>query len=220
MKRNHFSVKRVILILLGCFISSTIMAQKVNPDTLTIEQLNLYKDKAVIMRNTGIILASCGVGIIATGYIIGVNYESTGTEDWTALAIVGYSGMAGIATAVAGVPLWAIGGSRKADAEFHLLDIDEYRHIAVSTRNTGMILTLSGLGLAVTGIIIYASAGAENSSALGAVSGMVGIAATIAGIPLWAAGGNRMAKADLTIQKFNIVPENSMAVGLGITIRF
>jgi hypothetical protein len=220
MRRNNFSIRIVILILLACFITNIVMAQKVNPDTLTMDQLNLYKHKAVTMRNAGIILASCGVGIIATGYIIGVNYEPTGTQDWTAVAIVGFSGLAGIATAGAGIPLWAVGGSRKDNAEFHLLDIDEYRDIAVTTRNTGMILTLSGIGVAVTGIIIYATAGDENGSALGLVTGMVGIATTMAGIPLWVAGGNRMTKADLTLQTFNIVPENSMAIGLGITLSF
>jgi hypothetical protein len=220
MERIQFSVRKVIFILLGCFVSSTIMAQKVNPDTLSTDQLNLYRHKAVAMRNAGIILASCGVGIIATGYVIGVNYQPTGNEDWTAVAIVGFSGMSGIATAVAGIPLWATGGSRKDNAEFHLLSIDEYRDLAIATRNTGMILTLSGIGAVVTGIIIYAGAGDENGSALGAISGMIGIAVTIAGIPLWVAGGNRKAKAELTLQKFSLAPENSMAVGLGITIRF
>lgn len=52
------------------------------------------------------------------------------------------------------------------------------------------------------------------------VSGLVGITTTIYGIPFWAIGGSRKAKAELSLQKFNIVPENSMAVGLGITIRF
>jgi hypothetical protein len=196
------------------------MAQKVNPDTLTMDQLNLYKHKAVTMRNAGIILASCGVGIMATGYIIGVNYEPTGTQDWTAVAIVGISGMAGIATAVAGIPLWAIGGNRKANAEFYLLDTDEYKDLAVKTRNTGRILTFTGTAVAITGIVLYASAVDENSSTIGLVTAMAGIATTMAGIPLWVAGGNRMVKADLTLQTFNIVPENSMAIGLGITLRF
>jgi len=196
------------------------MAQKVNPDTLTPDQLYLYRHKAVKMRNAGIILASCGVSLVATGYIIGVNYNPTGTQDWTAVAIVGFSGMAGIATALAGVPLWAIGGSRKADAEFHLLNIDEYRVIAVTTRNTGMVLTLSGIGVAATGIIIYATSWEGNGAGLGVTAAMAGIASTIAGIPIWVAGANRMAKAELTLQKFNIVPQGSMALGLGITIRF
>ena len=196
------------------------MAQKVKLDSLDIDQLNMYKDKAVTMRNAGIILTSCGVGIMVIGYYIGITYHSDEPEDWTALAIVGFSGIAGIATAVVGIPLWGIGSSRKDNAEFYLLDIDEYREMAVARRNTGMILTLSGIAVAVTGIIIYASARDENGSALGVISGMVGIATTIVGIPMWAAGDNRKAKAELTLQKFNVVPENSMALGLGITIMF
>jgi hypothetical protein len=220
MRRNNFSIRIVILILLACFITNIVMAQKVSPDTLTADQLNLYRHKAVKMRNAGIILASCGVGIMATGYIIGVNYEPTGTQDWTAVAIVGISGMAGIATAVAGIPLWAIGGNRKANAEFYLLDTDEYKDLAVRTRNTGRILTFSGTAVAITGIVLYASAVDEHSSAIGVITAMAGIATTIAGIPIWVAGGNRMVKADLTLQTFNIVPENSMAIGLGITLSF
>ena len=50
--------------------------------------------------------------------------------------------------------------------------------------------------------------------------GLVGIPCTAVGIPLWAVGGKRKTKAELTLQKFNIAPENSMAVGVGITIRF
>ena len=220
MKRNPFYRRRVIFILLGCFLSSTIIAQKVNPDTLTINQLNLYRHKAVTMRNAGIILASLGLGIMATGYIAGVKYEPSGTEDWTAVAIVGISGMAGIATAAAGIPLWAIGGNRKANAEFFLLDTDEYKDLAVKTRNTGRILTFSGTAVAITGVVLYASAVDENSSAIGVITAMAGIATTIAGIPIWVAGGDRMVKAELTLQPLTIVPENTMTVGLKIILRF
>jgi len=41
---------------------------------------------------------------------------------------------------------------------------------------------------------------------------MICIPATIVGIPLWAVGGSGKAKAELTLQNINIVPENSMAV--------
>jgi hypothetical protein len=141
MKRNPFSARSIILILLLCFITGNIMAQKVKLDSLDIDQLNLYKDKAVTMRNAGTILTVCGAGIMLTGFIVGINYDSQYSGDMTSVAIVVFSGMAGIATAVVGIPLWAIGGSR-------------------------------------------------------------------------------MTKAELTLQKFNVVPENSMALGLGITIRF
>jgi hypothetical protein len=41
-----------------------------------------------------------------------------------------------------------------------------------------------------------------------------------AGISLWASGGSRKSKAELNLQKFNLAPKGSMAVGLGITITF
>jgi len=86
MKRNHFSVRRVILILLMCFVSNSIMAQKVNLDTLDIEQLNLYKDKAVKLRNAGMILTFSGVGIEAVGYIASAIWSSSNSlEGWEVL---------------------------------------------------------------------------------------------------------------------------------------
>jgi len=86
MKRNHFSVRRVILILLMCFVSNSIMAQKVNLDTLDIEQLNLYKDKAVKLRNAGMILTFSGVGIEAVGYIASAIWSgSNSLEGWEVL---------------------------------------------------------------------------------------------------------------------------------------
>ena len=120
------------------------MAQKINLDTLNIDQLNLYKDKAVTMRNTGMILTLSGVGVAVASFTIVVRIIlNCGFWDCpdAAIAVTGWACMAGMATTVVGIPLWAIGGSRKAKAEFAL-------------------------------------------------------------------------------QKFNIVPENSIAVGLGITIRF
>ena len=49
---------------------------------------------------------------------------------------------------------------------------------------------------------------------------LCGAASTIAGIPLWIIGGNRKSKAEVALKKFDIKTENTMAVGLGITLRF
>jgi len=149
MIRNPFSLKRVIFILLVWFVSGSVMAQKINPDTLNIDQLNLYKDKAVKMRNTGRALTLSGGSVMVTSIIVGV-------------------------------------------------------------------------------IALYASEEEESDCKCGpppglfyvGLAGTVGMAVTIAGIPLWAVGGSRMAKAELTLQKFKIMPENTVAFGLGITIRF
>ena len=147
MKRNPFSTRRVILILFVCFMSSSLMAQKVNPDTLNIDQLNTYKDKAVKMRNTGRALTISGGSVMVTSIIIGV------------------------------IALYA--------------PVSSDCHCGPPP------------GLFYVGLV-----------------GTVGMAVTIAGIPLWAVGGSRKAKAELNLQKFNIMPENSVALGLGITIRF
>lgn len=116
------------------------------------------------------------------------------------------------------------------------LNIDQlkvYRDKAVKMRNTGRALTLSGGGTMVTCIIIGVIAlsttpDAQSDCKCGPPPGLfyvglvgaVGMATTIVGIPLWAVGGGRKTKAELTLKKFNIAPEKSKAVGLGLTIRF
>ena len=150
MKRNSFSIRRIILIFLLCSFFSSIMAQKANLDTLNIDQLNLYKEKAVAMRNTGRALTLSGVGVFATGFVIGIIMMNTPGQNNS------HDDMNGL---------------------------------------------LSGFYVICLG-------------------GLVGIPCTLAGIPLWAVGGSRKAKAELTLQKFNIASKNSMAMGLGITIRF
>ena len=40
------------------------------------------------------------------------------------------------------------------------------------------------------------------------------------GIPLWVIGGNRKTKVELTLQKFDFAKNNSMALGVGVTLRF
>ena len=99
-------------------------------------------------------------------------------------------------------------------------------------RNTGRALTLSGAGVIATDIVIGiifwnipGEPGGDMDGLLAAffvmgIGGLVGIPCTAAGIPLWAVGGSRKTKAELNLQKFNIAPVGSMAVGLGITITF
>jgi len=137
------------MIFLVSYMSGSIMAQKINLDTLNIDQLNMYKDKALAMRNTGRALTLTGVGVMATGIVIG--------------AI-----------------MWNTPANNPPEDQ-------------------------------------HGPLGAFYVICLG---GLVGIPCSAVGIPLWAVGGNRKAKAELTLKKFNIVRENSMVVGLGITLRF
>ena len=121
------------------------MAQKTNLDTIDIDQLNLYKDKAVKLRNAGMIVTFTGAGIAAAGWISS--------------------------------SIWA--GNFKGE---------------------------SGEGF-ITLVPFF-------------IGMAVGIPAAIVGIPLWSIGGIRKTKAEIALKKFDIVPENSMTLGVGITFRF
>ncbi len=131
-------------------VAPKMIMRKVNPDTLTANQLNLYYDKAVKMRNTGRALTISGVSIFAIGIVTGVVLLNT--------------------------------------AEPHGPPEDPH----------GSMLGYGVIGLA----------------------GLIGIPCTLVGVPLWSVGGSRKTKAEVALQKFNIAPDGSMALGLGITIRF
>jgi hypothetical protein len=53
-----------------------------------------------------------------------------------------------------------------------------------------------------------------------AIINLCGDAALIAGIPLILIGNYRKGKAQIVLKKFDIKTDNSMAIGLGITLRF
>jgi hypothetical protein len=116
------------LIFLLCLVSSSIMAQKINLDTLDIDQLNLYKHKAVTMRNAGMIFTLGGVGVVVTGLIIGSIISNSDPEssydELSGTVVIMIAGMVGIPTTIYGIPFWAIGGSRKAKAELALQKIN------------------------------------------------------------------------------------------------
>jgi len=105
----------------------------------------------------------------------------------------------------------------------------QYLVKADKMKNTGMILTASGIGMAVAGYMASAiwssSTSIEGWGVLQTLIPMtigvsVGIPTSLIGISLWAVGGSRKKKAELILQKFNMLPEKSMALGVGITFRF
>ena len=111
----------------------------------------------------------------------------------------------------------------------NIKQVNQYHVKADKLRNTGMILTVSGAGLAVAGNVA-SSIWVSPTSIEGwksfqtlipmMVGVSVGIHASLTGVSLWAIGSSRKKKAELTILKFTFVPEGSMALGLGITIIF
>ena len=99
-------------------------------------------------------------------------------------------------------------------------ELNMYKANAVTLRNAGLIVTLSGFGLMVVGLIADAIQDVDNYSYLPGVVELVGMYFNISWCPHMGTGGGKKANAELTLQKFNIQPENSMALGLGLTIRF
>jgi hypothetical protein len=129
----------------------------------------------------------------------------------------------GFISALAGTPLWAIGSNRMDKVELLTLDFDElnlYKDKAVMRRNVGIGMTLGGIALSGAGVLIAYSADDEGASLIAQYSLLAGITSTLFGIPLSVSGFTRKANAELSLQKYNIAPEGSMALGLGITIRF
>lgn len=110
--------------------------------------------------------------------------------------------------------------------------LELYRHKALKMRNAGMVLTLGGLGVVTTGIILGNIPDRNDDNDTGdhshdgisiwtvAFTDMAGACLTVAGIPLWAVGGSRNARAEVALKRFSTTSEKPMAVGLGITIRF
>ena len=107
--------------------------------------------------------------------------------------------------------------------------VNKYLVKADKMKNTGMILTVSGVGIAVAGymasLIWSSSTSIEGWGVFLTLLPMtigisVGIPTSLIGISLWALGDSRKKKAELTLQKFNLLPEKSMALGVGITFRF
>jgi hypothetical protein len=105
-----------------------------------------------------------------------------------------------------------------------------YSKHATDLKNSGMFLTFFGAGIIATGIIAgeakmnhpdpndeYSEMGGEILMGLCVI---VGGSFSIAGISLWTVGAKRKSKAELTLQKFSMMPANSPALGLGIRLRF
>jgi hypothetical protein len=118
----------------------------------------------------------------------------------------------GIPAAMIGIPLWTVGGGRMKLITLDVSELNLYYDKYVKLRNAGMIATLGGIGLLAAGLII--------NSSVSFYPVLVGTASTIIGIPLWAAGGGMKSAAEITLRKYNLIPENSLALGVGITLRF
>lgn len=206
--------------------TQSLIMRKVMLDTLSIDELKLFEDKAKGMRDAGRILTLGGISLwTIASMVAGItnnqtpsDYPDESNRDYYVLSTLkGF----GFISALAGTPLWAVGSSRMDKVELLTLDFDElnlYKDKAVMRRNIGIGMTLGGIVLSGAGILIVSST--EGDSMIAKYSLLAGITSTLFGIPLSVSGFSRKANAELSLQKYNIAPEGSMALGLGMTITF
>lgn len=107
------------------------MAQKVNLETLNIDQLNQYKEKAVKMIVAGGILTYAGAGVTVTGgalllqFIIKDVRDKNPDTDQTPANIYIAITTCGLISIATGIPLMAIGTNKKERIEIYLKKFDK-----------------------------------------------------------------------------------------------
>ena len=112
-------------------------------------------------------------------------------------------------------------------SEFNIEQLNHYKEKAVKIENTGMILTFVGGAVAIiSGTLSFneflkppPDYDPKKESIFGFIM-LSGIVTTGVGIPLWITGDRRKSKAEIALKKFDVKTNNSMAIGLGLTIRF
>lgn len=131
----------MIFIFTRDYVEKIIHAERINLGALTADEF-IYYNKAIKMRNTGMALTLGGIGVAAGGVIAATALTmSTGGDEYSAIIFGGIFVIAGAIPTLIGIPLWAVGGSRKAITEFNL-----QLHQINSAPQGSMIL---GLGLTI-----------------------------------------------------------------------
>jgi hypothetical protein len=114
-------------------------------------------------------------------------------------------------------------GQRIDVNKLNINQLNFYKAKAIKKRNNGRALSLAGIAFGVTGMAILAKT-SEKSPEYGltilGVTGFIFYPCEIIGIPLWITGNVRKSKANLALKKFDFKTKNSMAIGLGVTLRF
>lgn len=145
-------MKKTVLIFFLSFGAITSMAQKIYLDTLSVEQVYLYRDNAIKMRNTGKVLTIGGTSVFATGIVAGVILINTpvpkkepddphidSSNLIRGFLIIGFGSLVGITCNAVGIPLWAVGGKRMAGAE---LAIKQFDYRTTSPMSMGLGITI------------------------------------------------------------------------------
>ncbi len=122
-------MKRKIIFFILFVVGLNLLAQKNNRlDTLNLDQLYLYKEKAIKLRNAGAIMTVTGGVAFIAGSKLLLNYIRTQPiKDWASDPepnIYSVLYLCGAVTFIIGVPLLLTGSNRKTKVDIALKKFD------------------------------------------------------------------------------------------------
>jgi hypothetical protein len=122
MKHRNCPMKKIITSFIALGFVFNLMAQRIDINTLSLEQLNLYKAKAVKLRNTGMALSLTGAAALGIGVAILENADTIYSE--SNITVLGVTSLIFYTCELIGIPLWITGGARKYKANIGLKRFD------------------------------------------------------------------------------------------------
>ena len=120
-------MKKIVMLFISFVFFLNLMAQKkIDLSEFNIDQLNLYKEKAVKMEHTGMIITFVGgAAAIMSGTLLFNEFLKPPPDyDLKKESIFAHIMLSGIVTAGVGIPLWITGDKRKSKAEIALKKFD------------------------------------------------------------------------------------------------
>jgi hypothetical protein len=117
-------MKTIIISFLALGFALNLTAQKIDINTLNLDQLNLYKARAVKLRNTGLALSLTGAAALGIGVVIFEYADKNSIYSESNITVLGVTSFIFFTCELIGIPLWITGGVRKYKANVGLMRFD------------------------------------------------------------------------------------------------
>ena len=117
-------MKTIIISFLALGFALNLTAQKIDINTLNLDQLNLYKARAVKLRNTGLALSLTGAAALGIGVVIFEYADKNSIYSESNITVLGVTSFIFFTCELIGIPLWITGGARKYKANVGLMRYD------------------------------------------------------------------------------------------------
>jgi hypothetical protein len=117
-------MKKIIISFLALGFVLNLTAQRIDINTLNLEQLNLYKARAVKLRNTGLALSLTGAAALGIGVVIFEYADKNSIYSESNITVLGVTSFIFFTCELIGIPLWITGGARKYKANIGLMRFD------------------------------------------------------------------------------------------------